>query len=129
MALEKRHYNGGNGEIHGRVYFTVKKRRGYFAKPTEVARILTPGGAKMLRNLKKMKSLREYPSRGDIVKTNKGKTGTVRYVGTTMFAPKSGLLIGMYRFNISVQCVANDSVPLPAQDWNSLIGGPMDMMA
>ena len=129
LALEKRHYNGGNGEIQGRVYFTVKKRRGYFAKPTEVARILTAGGAKRLKHLKKMKSLSAYPRRGDIVKTIKGQTGTVRYIGSTMFAPGSGILIGMYRFNISVQCVANDCVPLPAQDWNSLIGGPMDMMA
>ena len=96
LELDYKHYNGGSGEVQGRLYFTVKKRRGYFAKCTEVARILTSSEAKMLKEMKKMKPLKGYPNRGDRVKTIKGKLGTVRYVGTAMFAPKSGMLIGMF---------------------------------
>ena len=108
LELDSKHYNGGNGEVQGRLYFTVKKRRGYFAKRTEVARILTSSGAKSLKQMKKMKPLKEYPSRGDRVKTIKGKLGTVRYVGTTMFAPKSGMLIGM----LFICCCECDQVTL-----------------
>merc|ERR1712176_614966 len=51
------------------------------------------GGAKSLKQMKKIKSLTDFPKIGDCVKTVKGKTGTVRYIGTTSFA--KGILIGL----------------------------------
>eukprot|EP01083_Nonionella_stella_P166938 559723_1 len=93
MSLEKKHYNGNDGQAHGRRYFNTKKGRGYFAKKTEIARILTSSGAQSLRQMKNVKSLTEFPKLGDKVRTIKGKTGVVKYMGTTSFA--KGVLIGL----------------------------------
>lgn len=128
IELDNEHYNGGNGDVNGREYFSIKRGHGYFAKYTDIANVLTESGAQMLQLLKKMQPLREYPNRGDRVKTIKGETGTVRYVGTTIFAPKSGMLIGMeltHRklFDGMILIIVN------VQGLNSLNGGPMGMMA
>eukprot|EP01083_Nonionella_stella_P120906 362797_1 len=87
MELEEEHYNTNDGQAHGRSYFNTRKSRGYFAKKTEIAGILTSfhqTGAK---------SLTEYPKLGDKVRTIRGKTGVVKYMGTTSFA--KGVLIGI----------------------------------
>ncbi len=104
LELEKKHYNGNDGQAYGTKYFNVKKKRGYFAKKTAIARILTSSGAKSLKQMKKLKSLTDFPKLGDKVRTAKGKSGVVRYVGSTSFA--NGILIG----------------------WNWINGGPMAMM-
>merc|ERR1712154_255765 len=89
IELEKKHYNGCDGQAHGRRYFNVKKKRGYFAKRQDVARILT----KNPKIKKQIKCLVDFPKIGDRVKTVKGKVGLVKYIGTTQFA--EGMLIGL----------------------------------
>eukprot|EP01083_Nonionella_stella_P174234 603422_1 len=87
MELEEDHYNDNDGQAHGRSYFSTQKARGYFAKKTEIARILTFSGESSV------KSLTGFPKLGDKVSTIKDKTGVVKYVGTTSFA--NGILIGI----------------------------------
>eukprot|EP01083_Nonionella_stella_P144318 450387_1 len=52
ISLEKKHYNGNDGQAHGRRYFNSKKGCGYVAKKTEIARILTSSGAQFLGQMK-----------------------------------------------------------------------------
>ncbi|ETO30236.1 hypothetical protein RFI_06887, partial [Reticulomyxa filosa] len=88
LQLDDWYYNAHDGTVRGKSYFVTHKGYGYFVKPESVTITLRRAEEK-----KSVESLSTMPEINDRVRTIRGKTGVVRYVGKVDFA--EGILIGV----------------------------------
>ncbi|ETO33824.1 hypothetical protein RFI_03278, partial [Reticulomyxa filosa] len=88
LELDNWHYNAHDGTVDGNNYFTANKGRGFFVRPENISVVLRREDEK-----KDVESLTVMPEIGDRVRTVRGKTGIVRFIGPVSFS--SGVLIGL----------------------------------
>ena len=85
IELDSWHYNATSGTISSRTYFHCRPGYGYFARKHNIIKVL-PNVHKNSKKYSRLWSLKEYPNIEDRVKTVRGKTGIVKYVGMTDFS-------------------------------------------
>ncbi|ETO05945.1 hypothetical protein RFI_31450, partial [Reticulomyxa filosa] len=87
LELDDWYYNAHDGTVNSKTYFTTSKGRGFFVKLEEISIVLRK------EEEKRAQSLRVMPELGDRVRTVRGKTGVVKFIGEVDFS--SGALIGV----------------------------------
>ncbi|ETO09191.1 hypothetical protein RFI_28196, partial [Reticulomyxa filosa] len=87
LELDDWYYNAHDGTVNGKTYFATSKGRGFFVKPEEISIVLRK------EEEKRAQSLRVMPELGDRVRSIRGKTGVVKFIGEVDF--NRGTLIGV----------------------------------
>ncbi|ETO31190.1 hypothetical protein RFI_05929 [Reticulomyxa filosa] len=88
LQLDNWHYNAHDGTVNNKRYFTAGKGRGFFVRPESISVVMRQDEEKKITE-----SLSVMPEIGDRVRTVRGKTGVVRFIGPVDFS--RGVLIGV----------------------------------